>query len=259
MSYIVIGITALLASLLTFFSGFGLGTILLPVFGLFFPLPVAIALTAIVHLLNNVFKLVLVGKHINREIAFKFGLPSVIAAFVGAFLLKDLSQPMILMTYTINDTEFYVKLINVILAAVMIFFALYELIPFFKNLSFKKDKLILGGLLSGFFGGFSGHQGALRSAFLIRFNLGKESFIATGVVIAVCVDLARLFIYGITFNLVNLKENSPLLFTSVIAAFAGAYIGSKLIKKVTLGFVQVFVSVFLIAIALLMGAGLITK
>jgi len=38
-------------------SGFGLGTLLLPVFALFFPLPVAIAATALVHLANNFFKL----------------------------------------------------------------------------------------------------------------------------------------------------------------------------------------------------------
>jgi acyl-CoA reductase-like NAD-dependent aldehyde dehydrogenase len=41
--------------------------------------------------------------------------------------------------------------------------------------------LPVGGLLSGFFGGLSGHQGALRSVFLLRAGLTKESFIATGV------------------------------------------------------------------------------
>jgi uncharacterized membrane protein YfcA len=53
----IIAVVACLASLLTLISGFGLGTILMPVFGLFFPLPVAVALTGIVHLLNNIFKL----------------------------------------------------------------------------------------------------------------------------------------------------------------------------------------------------------
>jgi hypothetical protein len=50
MSFVLVGIAAMLASLLTFFSGFGLGTILLPVFGVFFPIRVAFGLTAIVHL-----------------------------------------------------------------------------------------------------------------------------------------------------------------------------------------------------------------
>ena len=37
---------ALLASALTFFSGFGLGTLLLPAFALFFPVEQAVALSA---------------------------------------------------------------------------------------------------------------------------------------------------------------------------------------------------------------------
>ena len=53
MEFLIIAIVACGASLLTFFSGFGLGTILTPVFIFFFPLDVAIALTGIVHFLNN--------------------------------------------------------------------------------------------------------------------------------------------------------------------------------------------------------------
>ena len=42
LSYLVICIVAFMASGLTFFSGFGLGTLLLPAFALFFPLEQAI-------------------------------------------------------------------------------------------------------------------------------------------------------------------------------------------------------------------------
>lgn len=55
MEIIVIAIVAFFASGLTFFSGFGLGTLLLPAFALFFPIEIAISLTAIVHFLNNIF------------------------------------------------------------------------------------------------------------------------------------------------------------------------------------------------------------
>ena len=47
-SLVTIPLVAMGASLLTFISGFGLGTLLLPVFAVFFPLEVAILLTAIV-------------------------------------------------------------------------------------------------------------------------------------------------------------------------------------------------------------------
>ncbi|OFZ11088.1 MAG: hypothetical protein A2Z20_04150 [Bdellovibrionales bacterium RBG_16_40_8] len=62
MDFVVIALVAFAASLLTFFSGFGLGTILLPVFAIWFPIDVSVALTAVVHFLNNIFKLMLVGK-----------------------------------------------------------------------------------------------------------------------------------------------------------------------------------------------------
>ena len=67
MDYLVITLTALFASGLTLFSGFGLGTVLMPVFALFFPLPTAIAATAVVHLANNLFKAGLMGKQADRR------------------------------------------------------------------------------------------------------------------------------------------------------------------------------------------------
>jgi uncharacterized membrane protein YfcA len=49
MTVVLIALAAFLASLLTFFSGFGLGTLLLAVMTLYFPVEAAVALTAIVH------------------------------------------------------------------------------------------------------------------------------------------------------------------------------------------------------------------
>ena len=76
------------ASILTFYSGFGLGTILLVVFALWFPIEQAIVMTAIVHFINNLFKLLLTHKNIDKKILLKFGLPSIIGALGGAFLLS---------------------------------------------------------------------------------------------------------------------------------------------------------------------------
>ena len=84
MDYIIICLAALIGSALTLFSGFGLGTILVPVFAIFFPIEIAIALTAIVHFLNNLFKLALLGKKANKNVVLRFGVPSIVAAFAGA-------------------------------------------------------------------------------------------------------------------------------------------------------------------------------
>jgi hypothetical protein len=59
MEYFVIAVVSAAMAGLTLFSGFGLGTVLMPVFALFFPIDVAIGMTAIVHLSNNILKFVL--------------------------------------------------------------------------------------------------------------------------------------------------------------------------------------------------------
>jgi uncharacterized membrane protein YfcA len=74
MDYIVVCTVALLVSILTLFSGFGLGTVLMPAFALFFPVPVAIAATAVVHLANNIFKVFLVGRKADWGVVVRLAL-----------------------------------------------------------------------------------------------------------------------------------------------------------------------------------------
>ena len=78
-------------------------------------------------------------------------------------------------------------------------FALLELTSVGDRLAFPPVLLPLGGFTMGFFGGLSGHQGALRSAFLMRCGLSKEAFIGSGVVCAVMVDVTRVSLYGVVF------------------------------------------------------------
>jgi uncharacterized protein len=257
MEYIVIASAALVASLLTLFSGFGLGTILLPVFAIFFPLDVSVALTAVVHLLNNLFKLSLLGRYANRAIVFRFGIPAIIAALAGAWLLLRLSGLDPIADYSLMGKNFQITPVKLIVAILMVAFASIELIPAFDKLAFEPKYLPAGGLVSGFFGGLSGHQGALRSAFLIRCGLSRESFIATGVVIACIVDLTRLSVYAAHFSSSGISENIFLLITASASAFMGVVIGKRLVKKVKMRTIQVIVSIMLSIIAVGLGAGFI--
>ncbi|MCO6428215.1 MAG: TSUP family transporter [Nitrosomonas communis] len=88
MELILIGAVALLTSGVTLFSGFGLGTILMPVFALFFPVPLAIAATAVVHFANNIFKLGLLAKQADWQTVVRFSTPAAITAIAGASLLN---------------------------------------------------------------------------------------------------------------------------------------------------------------------------
>lgn len=257
MEYILIPIVALLASALTFFSGFGLGTLLLPAFALFFPVDVAIALTAIVHFLNNAFKLLLVKKHISWKIALQFGLPALLFSFIGAFLLNKITNANIITEYTLSNKIFQITLMKIIVAVLLIFFALFELLPKLKNLQFPEKYLPIGGILSGFFGGLSGHQGALRSAFLTKVGLSKEAFIATGVIIACMIDVSRISVYFSNISKVKDALNFNLIIVATLSAFVGVYFGSKLVKKITINTIQKIVAFMIILFAIALGLGIV--
>ncbi len=255
--FILIGIVSLLASLLTFFSGFGLGTLLLPVFALFFKLPIAVGLTAIVHFLNNIFKFLLIKKNINKSILFKFASPAIPAAFLGSALLMYIGNKEPLYIYFIGDKECKIEIIKLTFSLLMIIFSLFEILPQLKKWSVDKKYLSVGGFLSGFFGGLSGHQGALRSAFLIKSGLSKEEFVATGIATACLVDITRLGIYGFSSLHTDTFANLSIRTVASLCAFVGAYLGSKLLTKVTLGVVQNIVSILMFFTAILIGMGII--
>ena len=257
MEIIIISLAAFLVAILTFFSGFGLGTILTPVFMIFFPVDLAIALTGVVHFFNNVFKLFLVGRFADKAVVFRFGLPAVIAAFLGSWLLLQMTGLPPWFSYNAFGKHFEVYPMKFIISVLLIFFACMDLLPSLKNIQFNKDKLPLGGALSGFFGGLSGNQGALRSAFLIRAGLSKEAFVATAVVVSTFVDLTRLGVYATRFSRAGLIDNITLVLCATVAGIAGSFLGNKLLKKITFQSLQVIVAVMLIIISIGLGAGVI--
>jgi len=255
--YIILAITAFFASLLTFFSGFGLGTLLMIAFAFFFPINTAIAVTAIIHLANNIFKFALVRKDVNILIALRFGIPAILGALIGSYLLISF-EDFVLAKYSIGENQFTITLLKTVIALLLVFFAIIELLPNFK-LQFGKRHLLFGGLLSGFFGGLSGHQGALRTAFLIKYNLAKEAFIATGIVIAFFIDVSRLSVYYNKFLNLDFQTHFYPILVASLFAFSGAVLGKFLLKKITFRAVQLIISVMIIIFSVALALGLVDK
>jgi uncharacterized membrane protein YfcA len=257
MDIIIISLTAFFVAILTFFSGFGLGTILTPVMMIFLPVELAIALTGMVHFFNNIFKFVLVGRHAVKKVLIRFGIPAVIAAFIGAWVLVHIPDASPLFSYDLAGKHFEVYPVKFTIACILIFFASFDLIPYFNKLQFDKKHLPFGGFLSGFFGGLSGNQGALRSAFLIRAGLSKEAFIGTAVVVSAFVDFTRLGVYASNFKSAGLFDHWQLVLFATLSAITGAYLGNLLLKKVSLHFLHISVAILLILLSLALGAGII--
>jgi uncharacterized protein len=261
MSYLIVCASALLVSTLTLFSGFGLGTLLMPVFALFFPVEVAVAATAVVHAANNVFKVVVVGRHADRSLVLRFGIPAVAAAFAGALLLAYLSAFGALASYSIGSRTAVITPLKLIMAVLIFGFALFELLPALRDLKFDRKYLTLGGLLSGFFGGLSGHQGALRSAFLVKVGISTEAFVGTNAMIGFLVDLARIITYAAAFFAAQAASpigagQWPLILTGIGAAFAGVLAGKRFLGKITMKTIQTITGLLLLGISVALGIGI---
>jgi uncharacterized membrane protein YfcA len=145
----------------------------------------------------------------------------------------------------------------VIIASVIIAFAIFELMPSLQVIKLPRRILPVGGLISGFFGGLSGHQGALRSAFLLKAGLSKQAFIGTRVVCACLVDLSRLGVYASEIKSGWSQIETGLLAAASIAAFVGAYFGNKLMKKTEMKTINVIVAISLVTFGLAFGLGFI--
>lgn len=249
--YCLIAITAFLASLSTFFSGFGLGTILLPVFSLFFSPEIALATTALVHLINGLFKVALTFKNINWPVFMKFGGFAFLGSMFGAYLIYALGDMglvysvKLVESYDVNYTEFSLGL-------VMLIFALLEFTSFLENRKIGKSWIPFGGFVSGFFGGFSGHQGAVRSAFLSNTPLSKFEFVATSALLGVIIDLTRISSYS-----QQLDSEIPieLVATGATTAILGSILGNQLLKKTEMRFIKWVIGCFLFAVGTLMLLG----
>lgn len=242
MEYLIIAVVVLASSLLTFYSGFGLGTILMPVVALFLPLPIAIFLTAVVHFLHNFLKASLLWKSIDWKITIRFGIVAAVAAIFGALLLQRLSLIPPLMKYSLFSIPCELSILHLLVGSLLILFATIDL---FQSKVKKIENLYLGGALSGFFGGLSGHQGAFRSAFLIHLNLSKEGFIATNAMISMMVDLVRLPIYGWSFWRLLSHVQSALFIEMILFALLGIGFGMIWLKKFTFASIKTFVVILL--------------
>lgn len=260
MDFVLVIVAAALASGLTMFSGFGLGTLLLPVFALFLPVELAVAATAVVHGANNVLKVGLLGRLADLGLVLRFGIPAIVAAFGGVYVLKLLSGMPELVTYSLFGKQAVVTPLKLAMAALMAGFAVLELHPRFEKLEIDRRYLPLGGALSGFFGGLSGHQGALRSAFLAKVGISPQAFVGTNAVIGLLVDLVRIsayaaILFGARLNDMAESREGALVAAGAVAAFAGVIIGKRFLHKITMTTVQRITGALLVLIAVLLGLG----
>ncbi len=229
---------AAVAEVIGSMAGFGAATVLTPVATFFMDVKTAIAIVAVFHLAGNASRLVFFGRHIHWRTWWRFGLIGLLCSVAGAAVATRLSSPLIELLFG---------------GFLLLYVSAAALTPERMRLPQTPATLIGGGAASGFIAGLLGTGGAIRSACLLAFDLPKEAYLGTSAAIALVVDATRLPVYLAGGFLSS--ETLPVLGSLLVVAFAGAWVGQRMVRRISAAAFRRFVLVMLA----LMGARLVLQ
>ena len=228
MEILLISFLTLFASFIGTLAGFGSSTIMLPILLFFLPYHVALLLVSIIHFFDDLWEIILFRQAVNWKLLLTFGIPGIIASYLGAKLVTF--EPQIIL----------LRLMGIIL---LIYTAII-----FVNSNFKIPKnnfnAGLGGMLSGLIAGIFGIGGPIRAAFLSSFKLPKETFLFTSGAIAIFIDPIRIT----TYHLGGIKLSNDLFWGLLIfipITFIGSRIAKNFVDKISQKKFRKIIAVFL--------------
>jgi hypothetical protein len=230
-----ISLFTIIASGIGTLTGFGTSTILVPTLLLFYPLPLTLLLVGIIHWFGDIWKIILFKKGIRLSFVLAFGLPGIIATYLGARMVFGLPEASLS------------RIVGVFLLLYVLFLTLKPTFKLPKNNTIS----FVGGTLYGLSAGIFGIGGAIRGAFLAAFNLPKEVYIATAGAVGLAIDSVRVT----TYFLEGARLSNNLFWGLLIfipASFLGARIAKKLVDKISQENFRKVVAVFLAIVGALL-------
>lgn len=207
---ILAAVGAFIAAALTVPAGFGLSTMLTP-FALILMAPhEAVAVVAVVHGAHNAAKCWSMWESVDLSAFHRYGVWLVVGAVLGALLQNEVPQDPLL----------------VLIGAFLVVLPVLTLSEGWTGYRIPEANDRLGGFGSGFMGGLSGHQGALRAMFLTRRLPDKMAYAATASILALCVDLSRIPVY-LLFRPDEILSHAQITVVLVISAILGVRVGKR--------------------------------
>ena len=227
---LIAAIGAFFAAALTVPAGFGLSTMLTPFVLLLMPPHEAVAVVAVVHGAHNGAKCWSMWESVDLTAFRHYGVWLVVGAILGAILQNQVPQEPLLL----------------IIGIFLIFLPILTLSENWTGYRIPEANDRIGGFGSGFMGGLSGHQGALRAMFLTRRLPDKMAYAATASILALCVDLSRIPIYLI-FRPEEILAHSDITAVLVISAIIGVRVGKKWLKSLKTSWIHNGVMIGIVA------------
>lgn len=224
----LLALLTLIASVLGTATGFGTSTVMVPVLGLLFPLPVTLLFVGIIHLCGDIWKIILFRTGLDWRLVLGFGLPGIAGSYIGASLTLQL--PLLPAKQ--------------LLGGFLVLYVVFLLLKTRWSLPRTNGIAVSGGLLSGLFAGFFGVGGAVRGAFLAAYDLPKDMYIFTSGLIALFIDASRISRYMIG----GTQLGSELWYTLLLCiplSFCGAVLAKRFLAGIPQKHFRVFVALFL--------------
>jgi len=226
------GLAGLLAGAIAAVSGFGIGSLLTPVFLLSLPAEHAIAAVSIPHALATAARWFTLRREVHGPTFRQFGIASAVGGLTGAALQGRFGGPVL----------------QSVLGVLILMAGIAELVRRPLPLPATPFWRLAGGVLSGFFGGLVGNQGGIRSASLLGFRLPPRTLVATATASALLVDAARIPLYAVTQREV-LLDSAPLWMAASAGALLGTFIGVRTLGRIPEEWYHRLMGVLLLALA----------
>jgi uncharacterized membrane protein YfcA len=208
-------VASVVAGAIASVAGFGIGSVLTPIFALQVGAKTAVAAVSVAHFAGTAIRCWGLRAHIDRTVLWRFGLASAAGGLTGALLNASTSSPAL----------------AVVLGAILLFAGVSQVTGLSARWRFHGPFIWLAGVASGVFGGLVGNQGGIRSAAMLGLDLSKEQFVATATAIALCVDAARMPVY-IVAGRQQVAAIWPLVLIATLGVVAGTVMGGRVMARV---------------------------
>lgn len=230
-----VAVAAVVAGAIASVAGFGIGSVLTPLFGARYGVQLGVAVVAIPHFAATLFRGVRLRREIDRKTLVHFGIPSVIGGLTGA-LVHGVARS---------------SWLGIVFGGLLVFSGVAGITGLSKRMRFDRRAAWLAGAISSALGGLVGNQGSIRSAALLGFDLRKESFVATATAVGVIVDVARLPVY-IAMQGAALLHLWPVISVASIAALVGTVAGDRALRRIPEPAFRTVVSIAVLLLGLVM-------
>ena len=196
-------------------AGFGIGSLLTPLFALQAETKLAVAAVALPHAAGTLIRFLRLRPYLDRSLFLRFGLASAAGGLAGALMNARASSPMLASVFGL----------------LLIVAGASQLTGHAQRWRFRGPIAWAAGAASGFLGGLVGNQGGIRSAALLGFDAPKERFVATATAAALCVDAARVPVYLATQGPQLTTLRWPIAL-AILGVVAGTIYGERLLARI---------------------------